>query len=57
MIEDKAILELTQTTLEGKIKGFKIGIERIKHPEIKKQIEFTLNELEEVLKVINEMKK
>lgn len=56
MIEDKAILELTQTTLEGKIKGFKIGIERIKHPEIKKQIEFTLKELEEVLKVIKDSK-
>ena len=56
MIEDKAILELTQTTLECKIKGFKIGIERIKHPEIKKQIEFTLKELEEVLKVIKDSK-
>ena len=58
MTEDQLTLLTVQATLEGKIKGFKSASEQLNlYPELKAKITFTITELEEVLKVINEMKK
>jgi hypothetical protein len=57
MTEDQLTLLTVQATLEGKIKGFKSALEQLNiYPELKAKITFTITELEEVLKIINEIK-
>ncbi len=59
MTKEELTLELVQTTIEGKIKGFRKVTEQLGEtmiPELKAKVTFTIKELEEVLDLIKRLK-